>query len=182
MPRLKLKSSRTFLAIKRCEGTKVGKVIKQSRCSKLRWAHICAHSCIPVNTSCPRVLVSQHKQQSTIIWLGITRPGTVERCSSKQATSSAFLPCAPSPSLLTSSLISIRDLFLHPTNSHEKRTTKTSRKGTKMSWDGLTLGKINFWIYSKSIFTSPATCFECYDGTGTEMGRRRLQRWVGYAI
>jgi hypothetical protein len=35
MPRLKLKSSQTFLAIKRCEGTKIGKVIKQSRSSKL---------------------------------------------------------------------------------------------------------------------------------------------------
>jgi hypothetical protein len=46
-PRLKLKSSQTFLAIKRCERTKIGKVIKQSRSSKLRWAHICAHSCIP---------------------------------------------------------------------------------------------------------------------------------------
>ena len=33
--------------------------------------------------------------------------------------------------------------------------------------------------YSKSSFTSPATCFECYDGTGTEMGRKRFQRWVG---
>jgi hypothetical protein len=48
-PRLKLKSSRTFLAIKRWEGTKIGKVIKHLRSSKLRWAHICAHSCIPVN-------------------------------------------------------------------------------------------------------------------------------------
>ena len=48
-PRLKLKSSRTFLAIKRCERTKIGKVIKQSRSSKLRWAHICAYSRIPVN-------------------------------------------------------------------------------------------------------------------------------------
>jgi hypothetical protein len=42
MPRLKLKSSQTFLAIKRCERTKIGKVIKQSRSSKLKWAHICA--------------------------------------------------------------------------------------------------------------------------------------------
>ncbi len=49
MPRLKLKSSRTFLAIKRCERTKIGKVIKQSLSSKLRWMHICAHSHIPVN-------------------------------------------------------------------------------------------------------------------------------------
>ena len=71
---------------------------------------------ILINPSCPRVLVSQHKQQSTIIWLGITRLGSarlgsarlgwVERCYSKRATSSAFLPCAPSPSLLSSSLIS----------------------------------------------------------------------------
>jgi hypothetical protein len=43
-PRLKLKSLRTFLAIKRCERKKIGKVIKQSRSSKLRWAHICAHN------------------------------------------------------------------------------------------------------------------------------------------
>jgi hypothetical protein len=34
--------------MKRCEGTKIGKVIKHSRSSKLRWAHICAHSRIPV--------------------------------------------------------------------------------------------------------------------------------------
>ena len=47
-----------------------------------------------------------------------------------------------------------------------------------MSCDRLTLGKINFWIHSKSGFTSPATFFECYDGTGTAMGRRRFQRWV----
>jgi len=40
----------TFPAIKRCERTKFGKVIKQSRSSKLRWAHICAHSRIPVNS------------------------------------------------------------------------------------------------------------------------------------
>jgi hypothetical protein len=31
---------------------------------------------ILINPSCPRVLVSQHKQQSTIIWLGITRLGS----------------------------------------------------------------------------------------------------------
>jgi hypothetical protein len=37
-------------AIKRCERTKIGKVIKQSQSSKLRWAHICAHSRIPVNS------------------------------------------------------------------------------------------------------------------------------------
>jgi hypothetical protein len=29
MPRLKLKSSRSFLAIKRCEGTKIGKIINR---------------------------------------------------------------------------------------------------------------------------------------------------------
>jgi hypothetical protein len=48
-----------------------------------------------------------------------------------------------------------------------------------MSCDGLTLGKINFWIHSKSSFTSPATCFECYNRTGKEMGKRRFQRWLG---
>ena len=52
-PRLKLKSSRTFLAIKRCEGTKIGKVIKHLQSSKLRWAHICAHTRIPVNVLSP---------------------------------------------------------------------------------------------------------------------------------
>jgi hypothetical protein len=30
-PRLDLKTSQTFLAIKHCEGTKIGKVIKQSQ-------------------------------------------------------------------------------------------------------------------------------------------------------
>ena len=41
-----------------------------------------------------------------------------------------------------------------------------------MSCDGLTLGKNIFgYIHSNSSFTSPATCFECYDGTGT------TQRW-----
>ncbi len=48
-PRLELKSWRTFLAIKRWQRTKIKKVIKHLRSSKLRWAHICAHSRIPVN-------------------------------------------------------------------------------------------------------------------------------------
>ena len=61
----------------------------------------------------------------------------------------------------------------------EKRTTKTSCEGTKMSCDGLTLGKNIFWIHSKSSFTSPATCFEYYDETGAEMGGRHFQQWVG---
>ena len=47
-PRLKLKSSRSFLAIKRWQRTKSKKVIKHLRSSKLRWEHICAHSRIPV--------------------------------------------------------------------------------------------------------------------------------------
>ncbi len=47
-PRLKLKSSRSFLAIKLWQRTKSKKVIKHLRSSKLRWAHICAHSRIPV--------------------------------------------------------------------------------------------------------------------------------------
>jgi hypothetical protein len=33
---------------------------------------------ILINPSCPRVLVSQHKQQSIIIWLGITRLGSAQ--------------------------------------------------------------------------------------------------------
>jgi hypothetical protein len=48
-PRLKLKSSRSFLAIKRWQRTKSKKVIKHLRSSKLRWCHIWHHSCIPVN-------------------------------------------------------------------------------------------------------------------------------------
>ena len=100
---------------------------------------------ILINPPCTRVLVSQHKQQSTIIWLGITRLGSarlgsVERCSSKRATSSAVLPCAPSPSLLSSSLIFGTFFFFQPKASssvnaqtQEKRTTKSSREGTKMS-------------------------------------------------
>jgi len=44
MSRLELKSSRTFLAIKRCQGTKSKKVIKQSRSSSKKLAHICAIS------------------------------------------------------------------------------------------------------------------------------------------
>jgi hypothetical protein len=43
--RLELKSSRSFLAIKRCQRTKSKKVITQSQSSSKSWAHICAHSC-----------------------------------------------------------------------------------------------------------------------------------------
>jgi hypothetical protein len=50
MPRLKLKSSRSFLAIKRWQRTKSKKVIKHLRSSKSRWAHICTHSRIPVKS------------------------------------------------------------------------------------------------------------------------------------
>ncbi len=49
MPRLELKSSRTFLAIKHFEGTKNGKVIKRSRSSIYKLAHICATSGKAVN-------------------------------------------------------------------------------------------------------------------------------------
>jgi hypothetical protein len=42
MPRLELKSSRSFLAIKRCQRTKIGKVIKLARSLLKSWAHICA--------------------------------------------------------------------------------------------------------------------------------------------
>jgi len=40
---LELKSSRSFLAIKRCQRTKSKKVIKRSRRPLKSWAHICAH-------------------------------------------------------------------------------------------------------------------------------------------
>ncbi len=49
MPRLELKSSRSFLAIKRWQQTKIGKVIKLARSSLKSWAHICARSCKAVN-------------------------------------------------------------------------------------------------------------------------------------
>ena len=39
--RLELKSWQTFLAIKRCERTKIGKVIKRSRSSFYKLAHTC---------------------------------------------------------------------------------------------------------------------------------------------
>jgi hypothetical protein len=49
-PRSELMSSWTFLAIKRCEGTTIGKVIKQSRNSIYKLVHIvCATRGIPVN-------------------------------------------------------------------------------------------------------------------------------------
>ena len=51
-------------------------------------------------------------------------------------------------------------------------------EGTKISCGRLTLGKKK-WMRSKSSVTAPATCFECYDGTGKEMGGRRFRRWVG---
>ena len=49
MPRLELKSSRSFLAIKRCQGTKSKKVIKLARSSLIKVAHIiCTNRGIPV--------------------------------------------------------------------------------------------------------------------------------------
>ena len=41
--RLELKSSAKFLAIKRCQRTKFGKVIQLARSLIFKWAHICAH-------------------------------------------------------------------------------------------------------------------------------------------
>jgi hypothetical protein len=55
---------------------------------------------ILINPSCPHVLIS-HQPLFGSALLGSARLGSVERCSSKRATSSACLPCAPSPSLLT---------------------------------------------------------------------------------
>ena len=49
MPRLKLKSLRTFLAIKRCQGTNSKLVVKQSRSSIYKLVHICATSGKAVN-------------------------------------------------------------------------------------------------------------------------------------
>jgi hypothetical protein len=42
MPRLELKSSQTFICIKRCEWTKSQKVIKRSQISLKKVAHMCA--------------------------------------------------------------------------------------------------------------------------------------------
>jgi hypothetical protein len=51
-PRLELKSSRSFLAIKhcQCQGTKSKKDIKLARSSLIKVAQICANRGIPVNT------------------------------------------------------------------------------------------------------------------------------------
>jgi hypothetical protein len=50
MPRLELKSSRTILAIKRCERTKLGKVIQRSQSLIYMMVHICATSGNAVNS------------------------------------------------------------------------------------------------------------------------------------
>ena len=50
-PRLELKSSWTFLAIKLCQGTKSKKVIKRSRSSSKKLAHICIISGLAVKTT-----------------------------------------------------------------------------------------------------------------------------------
>jgi len=49
MPQLELKSLQTFLAIKRCQRTKIRKIIKQARSSKKKWSQICGHSGYAVN-------------------------------------------------------------------------------------------------------------------------------------
>ena len=66
--------------------------------------------------------------------------GLVERCSSKRATSSACLPCAPSPSLLSSSLIRI---FSQCANSR-KENHKNESRGHKNELCRTSLGKIIF--------------------------------------
>ncbi len=58
MPRLELTSSQTFLAVKRCKGTKIGKVIKQSRSSIYELAHIYA----PLGVFLFKLLSSQAAQ------------------------------------------------------------------------------------------------------------------------
>ena len=93
---------------------------------------------ILINPSCTLVLVvSQHKQQSTIIWLGITQLGSA-RLSGEMLfyTSNKFclLAVCPKPKSL--------ELFLDlRAQTHEKITTKTIGEGTKMSCDGLTLSR-----------------------------------------
>jgi hypothetical protein len=47
-PRLELKSLRSFLGIKRCQGTKSKKVSKLAQSSLIKVAHICANRVIPV--------------------------------------------------------------------------------------------------------------------------------------
>ncbi len=117
---------------------------------------------------------TKHKQQSTIIWIGIRRQrwrnndNENDDDDSNGATGNG-----------------IRQRW---------RCQWWRRDGR---WDTLTMAHKNelwghrnelwrtyprynyFWIHSKSSLTLPATCFECYDGTGTEMGRGRFQRWVG---
>ena len=51
---LNLKSLRSFLAIKRCEGTKIGKVFKLAQSSSIKVAHICANRGIPVKMDVDR--------------------------------------------------------------------------------------------------------------------------------
>jgi hypothetical protein len=50
MPLVKLKSSATFLGIKRIKRTKIRKVIKLDQSPRKPVAHICASSGYPVNT------------------------------------------------------------------------------------------------------------------------------------
>jgi hypothetical protein len=45
-------------------------------------------------------------------------------------------------------------IFFLNAQTHEKRTTKTSREGTKMSCDGLTLGKFSFG-FTPRVFLPP---------------------------
>jgi hypothetical protein len=48
-PRLELKSSWSFLAIKHCQQTKFEKVIKLTQSSIKKWSHICDHRGSAVN-------------------------------------------------------------------------------------------------------------------------------------
>jgi hypothetical protein len=77
-PRLKLKSSRSFLAIKHWQRTKSKKVIKHLRSSKLRWAHICAHSRIPVN-SLPAIDAHERQLFDKLLW-GLVTSTIFVRC------------------------------------------------------------------------------------------------------
>ena len=61
-------------------------------------------------------------------------------------------------------------------NAHEKRTTKASREGTKMSCDRLTLGKIIFGYTPRVVLPPQQPVLNAtMEQVDTEMGRRHFQ-------
>ena len=89
-PGLELKSSRSFLAIKRCQGTTSKKVIKLARSSLKKVAHVCSNRGIPVNSLTPKfILVETKNSLSEDFWLAKHKdthiPTMIERFSSPAA-------------------------------------------------------------------------------------------------